>query len=162
MMHTVRKTWGREHCCIIWNNEWAILLHMMQSCGSTNIYIDSTARVLHIEVFIFSNILGWFWRRRLPRRWLLSITQVTVDCNHWHHVTTSLLVSSLDGLHAVAVTSNRSNTKLCECHDSCTVSSRFEFERVKEEEVVEMLGSLDPNKAARLDSISCRMLNMYV
>ena len=59
------------------------------------------------------------------------------------------------------MTSNRSNTKLCEHHDSCTVSSRFEFERVKEEEVVEMLGSLDPNKAARLDSISCRILNMY-
>ena len=41
------------------------------------------------------------------------------------------------------------------------VNSRFTFERVEEEEILELLGSLDLNKATGLDGISCKMLKMF-
>ena len=41
------------------------------------------------------------------------------------------------------------------------VDSRFTFERVEEEEILELLGSLDLNKATGLDVISCKMLKMF-
>ena len=41
------------------------------------------------------------------------------------------------------------------------VNSRFTFERVAEEEILELLGSLDLNKATGLDGISCKMLKMF-
>ena len=41
------------------------------------------------------------------------------------------------------------------------VNSRFTFERVEEEEILELLGSLDLNKETALDGISCRMLMMF-
>ena len=41
-----------------------------------------------------------------------------------------------------------------------SVNSRFTFERV-EEEILELLGSLDLEKATGLDGISCKMLKMF-
>ncbi len=41
------------------------------------------------------------------------------------------------------------------------VDTRFTFERVEEEEILELLGSLDLNKATGLDGISCKMLKMF-
>ena len=41
------------------------------------------------------------------------------------------------------------------------VNSRFKFERVEEEEILELLGCLDLNKATGLDGISCRMLKTF-
>ena len=41
------------------------------------------------------------------------------------------------------------------------VNSRFTFERVEEEEILELLGSLDLDKATGLDGISCKMLKMF-
>ena len=41
------------------------------------------------------------------------------------------------------------------------MNSRFTLKRVEEEEILELLGSLDLNKATGLDGISCKMLKIY-
>ena len=41
------------------------------------------------------------------------------------------------------------------------VNSKFTFERVEEEEILELLGSLDLDEAAGMDGISCKMLKMF-
>ena len=41
------------------------------------------------------------------------------------------------------------------------VNSRYTFERVEDEEILELLGTLDLDKATGLDGISCKMLKMF-
>ena len=96
----------------------------------TNIYNVVDAEVVYVTVLIFilivqvkcfvlKHLYCWpFWDSFDDEEDLASLKSQLIVVPD---TTSSLLASSLNGHHAAAWTSNRSNARLCECHVSCAL-----------------------------------------